>query len=102
MTCRAWLCPFRVLDPDPSGLLATFNAVAGDRLGEHAHLSNYARLGLEGIAATHSSDLAEFRLRLLHPIRHSHVAVHCRRGGQVLVRLLARARALVELAEAEV
>src|SRR5262245_24002704 len=42
------------------------------------------------------------RLRPLQPIRHSHVAVQGRRRGEVLLRLLALARAAVELAEAEV
>src|SRR5262249_45229740 len=42
------------------------------------------------------------RLRLLQPVRHPHLAVHRRRGGEVLVCLLTLARAPVELAEAEV
>ena len=41
-------------------------------------------------------------LRLLQPEPHVHLAVHRRRGGEVLLRLLALARAPVELAEAEV
>src|SRR5262245_17266786 len=41
-------------------------------------------------------------LRLLQPVRHPHLAVHRRRGGEVLLRLLTLARAPVELAEAEV
>src|SRR5262249_19255045 len=45
---------------------------------------------------------AEFRLRFLQPVRHPHLAVHRRRGGEMLLRLLAIAGALVELAEAEV
>mgnify|MGYP003694201217 CR=1 FL=1 len=44
----------------------------------------------------------QFRLRLLSQNRHPHLAVHRRRGGEVLLRLLALARAPVELAEAEV
>src|SRR2546427_4468948 len=39
---------------------------------------------------------------LLQPVRHPHLAVHRRRGGEVLPRLLAFAGAPVELAEAEV
>ena len=42
------------------------------------------------------------RLGLLQPEPHVHLAVHRRRGGEVLLRLLALARAPVELAEAEV
>src|SRR4029434_4496253 len=42
------------------------------------------------------------RLCLLQPVRHPHLAVHRRCGGEVLLRLLALARAPVELAEAEV
>src|SRR5512132_4011557 len=41
-------------------------------------------------------------LRLLQPEAHVHLAVHRRRDGEVLLRLLALARAPVELAEAEV
>src|SRR5260370_17574206 len=40
--------------------------------------------------------------RLLQPVRHAHLAVHRRRGGEVLVRLLPLAGALIQLAEAEV
>src|SRR4030095_15460160 len=42
------------------------------------------------------------RLRLLQPVRHPHLAVRRRRGGEVLAGLIALARAPVELAEAEV
>src|SRR5215470_16020835 len=49
-----------------------------------------------------SRQLSRLRLRLLQPVRHPHLAVHRRRGGEVLLRLLALARAPVELAEAEV
>src|SRR5690242_17814461 len=45
---------------------------------------------------------SQLRLRLLQPEPHVHLAVHRRRGGQVLPRLLALARAPVELTEAEV
>src|SRR5437773_6574703 len=45
---------------------------------------------------------ASVRLRLLQPEPHIHLAVHRRRGGEVLLRLLALTRAPVELAEAEV
>jgi hypothetical protein len=43
-----------------------------------------------------------FCLDLLQPVRHAHLAVHRRRGGEVLPGLLALVRAVVELAEAEV
>src|SRR5262249_2270739 len=46
--------------------------------------------------------LATLSLYLLQPVRHPHLAVHRRRGGEMLLRLLALARAPVELAEAEV
>src|SRR5262249_42543602 len=42
------------------------------------------------------------RLCPLQPEPHLHLAVHRRRGGEVLVRVLPLARAPVELAEAEV
>src|SRR5215471_19882258 len=42
------------------------------------------------------------RLRLLQPVRHSHLAIHRPRGGQVLVRLVALAHTSVELAKTEV
>src|SRR5215470_19902138 len=41
-------------------------------------------------------------LRLLQPARRPHLAVHRRRRGEVLLRLLRLARAPVKLAEAEV
>src|SRR5438445_10693453 len=41
-------------------------------------------------------------LCLVQPVRHAHLAVHRRRGGEVLLRLLALARPPGELAEAEV
>jgi hypothetical protein len=41
-------------------------------------------------------------VRLLQPVRHLHLAVHRRRGGEVLLCLLALARAPGEFAEAEV
>src|SRR5262245_30202708 len=49
-----------------------------------------------------SQQLLYLSLRLLQPVRHPHLAVHRRRGGQVLLRLRALARATVELAKAEV
>src|SRR4030095_3381131 len=48
------------------------------------------------------AQLPLLRFRLLQPKPHVHLAVHRRRGGKVLLRLLALARAPVELAEAEV
>src|SRR5437867_3516242 len=44
----------------------------------------------------------QLRLRLLQPEPHVHLAVHRRRDGEVLVRVLTLARAPVELTEAEV
>ena len=41
-------------------------------------------------------------LRSLLPVRHTHLPIHRRRNGEVLVRLLTLAHALVEPAEAEV
>src|SRR5262249_3596283 len=56
--------------------------------------------------AGNSTFLSESRMRrrlcLLQPVRHPHLAVHRRRGGEMLLRLLTLARAPVELAEAEV
>src|SRR5262245_32213396 len=49
-----------------------------------------------------SGRLSHLRLRRLQPICHPHLAVHRRRGGEMLLRLLALARAPGELAEAEV
>src|SRR5881296_3628103 len=43
-----------------------------------------------------------FALAMLQPVRHPHLAVHRRRDGEVLLRLLALVRVPVELAEAEV
>src|SRR5215467_13446873 len=50
-------------------------------------------------------ELGEFlqlSLRLLEPEAHVHLAVHRRREGEVLLRLLTLARACEQLAEAEV
>src|SRR5215471_3527670 len=41
-------------------------------------------------------------LRLLQPVRHSHLAIHRRRDGEMFLRLLALARAPGELAEIKV
>src|SRR2546422_10622603 len=49
-----------------------------------------------------SRRLSHLRLRLLQPEPHVHLAVHRRRGGEVLLRLLTLAGAPVELAKAEV
>jgi hypothetical protein len=45
---------------------------------------------------------SKLRLRLLKPKRHVHVAVHRRRGGEVVAGLIPFARAQVDLAETEV
>src|SRR5262249_46801146 len=61
------------------------------------------RLAAGGVnRRTSSADLLNLRLRLLQPVRHVHFAIHRRRGGEVLLGLLALAGAPVELAEAEV
>src|SRR5262247_790736 len=57
---------------------------------------------VSSLCSIDSTESLELRLRLLQPVRHSHLAVHRRRGGEVLLRLLALARARAELAEAEV
>src|SRR5262245_32273990 len=49
-----------------------------------------------------SCQLLHLRLRLLQSVRHPHLAVHRRRGGEVLLGLFAFARASVEFAKAEV
>src|SRR5215472_3379075 len=49
-----------------------------------------------------SRQFFQFRSRAVQPVRHSHLAVHRRRYSEMLLRLLALARALVDLAEAEV
>src|SRR5215831_7634152 len=91
----------------------------GDRLGEADRLSKGGcwalrvmvrtvgrapRLAAGGgqQTGTSSADLLNLRLRLLQPVRHVHFAIHRRRGGEVLLGLLALAGAPVELAEAEV
>jgi hypothetical protein len=61
-----------------------------------------ARKTLQRGAIFLSSQFLDLRLRLLQPEPHAHVAVHRRGGGEVLVRLLAVARAPVQLAEAQV
>jgi hypothetical protein len=51
------------------------------------------------------SSLSQVRLlclRLLQPVRHAQLAVHRRRGGEMLSGRLALVRAVVELTEAEV
>src|SRR5262245_33569610 len=52
-------------------------------------------------AGLFSCQLPPLRLRLLQPVRHPHLAVHRPRGSEMPLRLFALARALVELAEAE-
>src|SRR5919106_5204205 len=54
------------------------------------------------VRETASRRLSYLRFRFLQPIRHAHVAVHGRRGGEMLPGLLALIRAAAELAEAEV
>jgi hypothetical protein len=45
---------------------------------------------------------SHLRLRLLQPEAHVHIAVHCRGGGEVLLRFLPLARPLGELAKSKV
>src|SRR5882762_1298090 len=49
-----------------------------------------------------SRQFLHFRFRLLEPERHVHLAVHCRRGSQVLLGLLRLAHTSTEAAEATV
>src|SRR5262245_54858311 len=49
-----------------------------------------------------SCEVMQFRLCLLQPKAHIHLAIHDRRGGEVLPCLLRLAGAPVELPEAEV
>src|SRR5215831_442110 len=49
-----------------------------------------------------SCEVMQFRFRLLQPREHIHLLIHPRRGGEVLARLLALARARAQLPEAEV
>src|SRR5689334_7875644 len=51
--------------------------------------------------AARLAELGRLLLRLLQPVRHPHLAVHRRCGGEVLLRLFQLVRAPVELAEAE-
>ena len=46
--------------------------------------------------------LTHLRLRPLQPVRHTHLAIHVRRDGEMLPGLLALARAPVELVETEI
>jgi hypothetical protein len=48
-----------------------------------------------------SRQYSRLGLGMLQPVRHPHLAIHGRRGGEVLLRLLALAGAPVELAEAK-
>src|SRR5262249_3195685 len=48
-----------------------------------------------------SGQFRRLPLRLLQPVRHPHLAVYRRGGGEMLLRLLALARAAVELSQAE-
>jgi len=51
---------------------------------------------------TCSCELPQLRLRLLQPVRHPHLAVHRRRGSEVLLCLLALAGPAMKRAETEV
>ena len=65
-------------------------------------LQNHAPAGFSwALADSASPELRHLRLRLLQPEPHVHLAAHRSRGSHVLVRLVALARAPVELAEAE-
>src|SRR5258705_6108094 len=55
-----------------------------------------------GRGAVSSRQRPHFRLRLLQPVRHVHLAVHRRRSGEMLARVIPLVCSPVELAEAEV
>src|SRR6266851_6318914 len=55
-----------------------------------------------GPGAVSSRQRPHLRLRLLHPVRHPHLAVHRRRGGEMLTRVIPLVCSPVELAEADV
>src|SRR6266852_6955487 len=52
--------------------------------------------------AVSSRQRPHLRLRLLHPVRHLHLVVHRRRGGEMLTRVIPLVCPPVELAEADV
>src|SRR5258705_5885465 len=55
-----------------------------------------------GPGAVSSRQRPHLRLRLLHPVRHLHLVVHRRRGGEMLTRVIPLVCPPVELAEADV
>src|SRR5215831_21163529 len=71
-----------------------------------AHRSRVGDSSQQGLRSAYTSVMnassSQLRLRLLKPVRHAHLAVHRRRCGEVLVALLAIARAREQLPEAEV
>src|SRR5262245_8685665 len=87
------------------GLQSPAHLLTGERRHAVAQCRDFGEticVRLGGVKNSSSRQLLQFRLRLLQPVRHAHLAVHRRRGGEVLLRLLAFTRASVELPEAEV
>src|SRR5262245_11537829 len=101
--------PYRVpLRQAPQTLPRRRESWRGRSVGLHAPNNVYARSNmsissflLRLMARNHwalSYRFPHLRLRLLQPVRHPHLAVHRRRGGEMLLRLLTLARASIELA----
>src|SRR5215472_10565655 len=74
-------------------------SVASNSVSQLSHRNSYR--GINSSSQLASARRVYLCLRLLQPKPHIHLAVQRRRGGQVPLRPLALARALVELAEAE-
>src|SRR5207245_4542160 len=77
-------------------LFVAVQAGAGDYKQEQVQVTSVTSLEM------FLTPLSHLGLGLLQPVRHPHLAVHRRRGGEMLPRQLALARAPVELTEAEV
>src|SRR5215831_5916418 len=75
-------------------------SVASNSFSQLSHRNSYR--GINSSSQLGSARRVYLRLRLLQPVRHPHLTVHRRRGGEVLARLLALARARAQLPEAEV
>src|SRR4030095_9410705 len=73
----------------------------GSGLATIARGRGWVNRGAEGLGAGLSLQFSPLRLRLLQPVRHAHLAVHRRRGGEMLLGLLTLVRAvLAKLARA--
>src|SRR5262249_13805449 len=75
-------------------------SVASNSFSQLSHRNSYR--GINSSSQLASARRVYLRLRLLQPEPHVHLAVHRRRGGEVLARLFALARARAQLPEAEV